>query len=232
MLADNLFHTIEWSVVDGIGNLVMAQPPSNGMTLEFFGEMTKLKNILIRKSDLKALIISGKGRHFSSGSNLDELLFEISGNADAEGFLKSNYLTLNFFETLPYPVISTIRGVCLGSALELALFSHFRFCAEEAVLGLPETTFNLIPGIGGIHRFAHLSGKVNALDYILSGRTFDAQTALDLGVVDLVVPRQELKQRATDFAQWLPEKYIPGMRKVYLERYGIRDMRCERKYEI
>jgi len=222
-VADNIFHTIEWSVVDGIGHLVMAQPPSNRMTLDFFVEMARLRNLLIRTSGLKALIISGKGRHFSSGANLDELLSEISGNPDAERFLKSNYLTLNYFETLPYPVISTIRGVCLGSAVELALFCHYRFCAQDAVLGLPETTFNLIPGIGGIRRFSLLAGEANALDYILSGRTFDAQTALHLGVVDLIVPRQDLKQMAMDFAQWLPEKYNPAMRRVYLERYGKRD---------
>jgi len=132
-------------------------------------------------------------------------------------------MKINYFEILSLPVISAIRGICLGSALELALFSHFRFCGEEAIFGLPESTFNLIPGIGGIQRFVSLAGKAQALDYILTGRTFDAPTALNLGVVDMILPRKELLTRAEEFAQWLPENYIPGMRKVYLQRYAMRE---------
>jgi len=210
--------------MDRIGHLIMNQPPSNKMTVEFFSDMTALKEVILGSSDLKAIIISGQGRHFSSGADLDELLLEISRNRDAETFLRSNYTTLSYFETLPLPVISAIRGVCLGSALELALFSHYRLCSEEAVFGLPETTFNLIPGIGGIQRFANLAGKAKALDYILTGRTFDARIALDLEIVDMLLPKRELVERAVDFAKWLPENYLPGMRRVYLQRYAMREM--------
>ncbi|MFH1296145.1 MAG: enoyl-CoA hydratase/isomerase family protein [Bacteroidota bacterium] len=220
------FHTIEWKVLGRVGHLTMNQPPSNKMTVEFFNEMTSLKKVIVGSTNLKAIIISGKGRHFSSGADLDELLREISRHKNAESFLKSNYSALHYFETLPLPVISAIRGVCLGSALELALFTHFRFCGDEAVFGLPETTFNLIPGIGGIQRFANLAGRAQALDYILTGRTFDAKTALNLGIVDAVWPKKELVERAVAFATQLPERYEKGMRKVYVSRYRIRD--CKR----
>ena len=209
--------------MDQIGHLVMNQPPSNNMTIEFFSEMVVLREVIARSPNLKAIIISGKGRHFSSGADLDELLNEISRHREAETFLKSNYISLSYFETLPLPVISAIKGVCLGSALELALFSHFRFCSEEAVFGLPETTFNLIPGIGGIQRFVNLAGQAKALDYIMTGRTFDAQTAVNLGIVDMILPKLELVERAFEFATWLPENYMPGMREVYVSRYAMRD---------
>jgi len=207
-----------------IGHLLITQPPSNNMTLKFFSEMKSLKEIILRIPDLKAIIISGKGRHFSSGVDLDELLMKISHDEESESLLEINYWSLNYFETLPVPVISAIRGVCLGSAMELALFCNYRFCGEDAVFGLPETTFNLIPGIGGIHRFAALSGKARALNYIMTGGTFSSETALDLGIVDFVCPKRELLDQAFDFAAWLPENYIPGMRKVYLERYALRDV--------
>jgi len=213
------FDTIDWCVNDQIGHLVLNQPPSNKMTVAFFSEMTDLKGEITGLTSLKALIISGKGRHFSSGADLDELLPEIDRNAGAESFLQSNYTALSYLETLPFPVISVIRGACLGSALELALFSHFRFCGEEAVFGLPETTFNLIPGIGGIQRFAALSRKARALDYILTGRMFDAQRALELGIVDAIWPKIKLVDEAIVFAKQFPGRYEKGMREVYVSRY-------------
>ncbi len=226
------FHTIKWSVVDRIGRLVLNQPPSNTMIVEFFREMTELMEVIVHLQELKAIVIYGNGRHFSSGADLDELLQEIAGedphletgcDEKAVNFLRTNYRALSDFEELPVPVISAIRGVCLGSALELAFFSHFRFCGEEAIFALPETTFNLIPGIGGIHRFAMLAGNAGALDYILTGRTFNAQTALKLGIVDTIWPKKEVVDRAVEFAKKLPERYNKAMRKVYLKRYALRD---------
>ncbi|MBN1200082.1 MAG: enoyl-CoA hydratase/isomerase family protein [Bacteroidales bacterium] len=218
-MSNPLVNTIKWNVIDRIGHLVLTNSPSNKMSVEFFREMGLVKELILQLPDLKAIIISSEGRHFSSGVDLDELLHEISGHQDATIFLQSNYNTLSFLETLPFPVISVITGVCLGSALEMALFCHYRFCSEEAVLGLPETTFNLIPGIGGIPRFAALSGKARALEYILTGRTFDASKALELGIIDAIWPKKEMMERTTEFAGKLPEIYKKEMRKVYIDRY-------------
>jgi len=213
-------NTIEWKVDGRIGHLIMVNEPSNTMSMEFFREMGVVKDMILKNPRLKAILIYPRGRHFSSGVDLDELLREISRHPEAEKYLQSNYASLSFLETLPIPVISVITGVCLGSALEMALFSHFRFCGETAVMGLPETTFNLIPGIGGIRRFANLAGRVNALDFVLTGRTFDARTALDLGLVDLLIPRKKLIEKALEFALWLPGNYVQEMKQVYLKRYG------------
>ena len=217
------FHTIKWNIVDRIGHLVLNQPPSNTMTLLFFREMAELMDVIIHLQELKGIVIYGNGRHYSSGADLDELLREIAGERKAEQFLRTNYRALSYFEELPVPVISAIRGVCLGSAFELALFSHFRFCGEDAVFALPETTFNLIPGVGGIQRFARHAGNARALDYILTGRTFDATAALELGLTDQIWPKKEVIERAIEFAQNLPEKYSCSMRKVYLRRFVNRE---------
>ncbi len=222
------FHTIKWSVVDQIGHLVLDQPPSNTMTVQFFQEMTALRDVVVHLQELKGLVIYGSGRHYSSGADLDELLREIAGKStqvdtdyDNQGelFLRNNYKALSYFEELRFPVISAIRGVCLGSALELALFSHFRFCGEDAIFALPETTFNLIPGIGGIQRFAKHAGNARTLDYILTGRTFDAAEALDLGLVDHVFPKKEIIESSVEFIRQLPENYTQSMREVYLKRF-------------
>ena len=85
---------------------------------------------------------------------------------------------MSFFEDAEIPVVAAIRGVCIGSAFEFALLCHFRICSEDAVFGLPESTFNLLPGLGGIRRITRLAGKATALELALRGRTFGAAEAL------------------------------------------------------
>jgi len=222
------YTTISFELIDGIGHLQLNQPPSNEMTLDFFSELAQITDEMHSVSEMKALVISGKGRHFSSGARLTELIpttwdgktgTAVLSGSEIEKFLERNNRSFLFLENLEIPVISAIRGVCLGSALEIALFTHFRFCGEDAVFGLPETTFHLIPGIGGISRIAALSGIANALEIVLRGNTFPAEDALKMNIVDLILPRREVVQRAIEFVKSLPADYRKEKSRLYLRRY-------------
>jgi len=125
------FHTIRFSNLDGILHLELNQPPSNTMTLPFFIEFARAVDQVSIMKGIRGLIITGRGRHFSSGADLSSLLNHISDHAilnpdsslkKIPDFLLDNYQTLMQLEQFPFPVIAMIRGVCLGSALELALF--------------------------------------------------------------------------------------------------------------
>jgi len=203
--------TIQWTVEEGIGRMILNQPPSNTMTMNFFDELQEVVKVITLTRNLKALIIYGNGRHYSSGADIAELLL----NVDQQVMLE-NYRTFSRIEQMDIPVISAIRGVCLGSAFELALFSHFRICAEDAVLGLPESGFNIMPGIGGIQRVAKLAGNAAALEITLRGNTFRASEALSLGLVDIVVPKKEVLPLALNFAALLPVKIDKENRNIYL----------------
>ena len=205
--------TIQWIVDEGIGRLILNQPPSNTMTMNFFDELQEVVKVITVTRNLKALIIYGNGRHYSSGADIAELLL----NVDQQVMLE-NYRTFSRIEQMDIPVISAIRGVCLGSAFELALFSHFRICAEDAVLGLPESGFNIMPGIGGIQRVAKLAGNAAALEITLRGNTFRASEALSLGLVDIVVPKKEVLPLALNFAALLPVKIDKENRNIYLHK--------------
>jgi enoyl-CoA hydratase/carnithine racemase len=206
--------TLQWTIEQGIGRLTLSQPPSNTMTMGFFHELQVLIYEIATMQGLKAVIISGNGRHYSSGADISELLCSVNNQTMLE-----NYRAFVMLEQLQIPVISAIRGVCLGSAFELALFSHFRICAEDAVLGLPESTFNLMPGIGGIQRVAALAGKARAIEIILRGNTFSAWDARDLGLVDAVVPKGEVMPLSTEFANALPANVYPADRAVLLHKF-------------
>jgi len=221
-------HTLQLKIVDEVGQLILNQPPSNKMSLDFFKELDDVVDFITRTPEIRALVINGKGRHYSSGAELSSLLNEIRIKSttdhqenlmEAPLFLATNYRTFLGLEKMEIPVVSAIRGVCLGSALELALFSHFRFCGEDAVFGLPESSFNLMPGLGGISKLASLAGKAKTIELVLKGKTFTAEDAIRLNIVDRILPRREVVQRSLVFAKTLIADYRVGKKTLYLKNY-------------
>jgi len=212
------FHTISFELSnDGIGHLLLNQPPANSMTVEFFREFDKVISSLAAEPQLRAMVISGKGRHFSSGADLEGLL-GFACDPSSEAFFLSNYRAFLALEELGIPVVAAIRGVCIGSAFELALFTHFRFCEEDSVFGLPETTFNLVPGIGGISRISRLCGQAKAIELSLKGNTFPAEEALNYHLVDRIVPKRKVVQYAFSFVRSIMNGYQKQKSRLYLQK--------------
>lgn len=216
---------ISWSVEQDIGFLVLDNPPGNSMTALFFDEL-KMLTKAIPQSNIKALIIAGRGRHFSSGTDLESLIATIrtesTGNGksikDAKELLLSNVRSFEFFSHLNIPVIAAIQGVCLGSALELAMHCHFRLCAGNALLGLPETGFALIPGVRGIQKTAELAGRAKAIELILKGSNFAATDAYKWHIVDVLFTRKELMEKARLLANIAANDYRRYKKKEYLKQ--------------
>lgn len=162
----------------------------------------------------------GRGRHFSAGADLDDLIGSIR-ERDAGTLLLDNLSSFRFFENLPVPVIAAVRGVCLGSGLELALFCHARICGAGSVLGLPETGFGLIPGCGGILNLAALAGRRRALEAVLTGASFGAEEALAWNVVDAVVPKKDVVENAVRLLENIHAHggYDRGRMRGYVSRF-------------
>lgn len=219
-----MYQTLRWEIKDNIGHLVLNQPPSNKMNLLFFEELTHWIQHFV--PSVEAIVLYGEGRHFSYGADLYELTHNIylekikNDTKQIEqwpGILLQNIKTISFFDSLPIPVIAAIRGVCLGSALELAMFCHFRLGGEGSVLGLPESTFELIPGCGGVQNLMKLAGKAKAMELLLHGNSFSAQEALDWKVVDKVLPKKTLIEQSTAFAKAIAPGYKRFRKEDYLK---------------
>jgi len=209
---------ITWEVKNHIGLVTLSDEPENSMDTQFFSELHELTSEIIPAAKIKAVIITGKGRHFSSGADLDDLRQTIHNEPENSSFLMSNYHSFKFFDEMEMPVVMAIKGVCLGAGLELALHGHFRLCAEGALLGLPESTFNLIPGAGGIEKMVELAGKAKAMEFIMRGNSFTAEEALEMGVVDAVFPKKILGQKAVELVEIAAEDYRKYNKKEYLQR--------------
>jgi enoyl-CoA hydratase/carnithine racemase len=142
-------------------------------------------------------------------------------NENRNTITERNSRSFLFFEETEIPVIAAIRGVCIGSAFELALFSHFRFCGEDAVLGLPETTFNLMPGLGGIRKMAALCGQAKAIELVLKGNTFGAEQAQQYHLVDRIIPRRKVVEFSVAFARKVMKNYKKQKAPLYLQQIPL-----------
>jgi enoyl-CoA hydratase/carnithine racemase len=185
-----------------IAELLLNAPPRNEMNRQFFDAWAELVRELPRLA-VAGLIVRGRGRHFSSGADVEELRQRLgpAGSsaetcATAPGFLRDATAGFQALAQLPFPVVAAISGACLGSGLELALACHYRVATPTAVLGLPETSFQLMPGCGGTVRLPAVVGVGRAIELVLTGRRLLAPEAREMGLIDGVVERDELRSAA------------------------------------
>jgi enoyl-CoA hydratase len=199
--------TIIWKIEEEIGHLVLNQPPANAMTQNFFKEFVYLSNDIISRENVKAIIVYGNGRHFSVGANREELMLSIKENlpsdypADIPEFLKETARSFQLFNELSIPTFAAIRGICFGSAMELALICKYRICAEGTVLGFPETSFGIMPGCGGTVMLPEIIGIPKAIELIISGKNFSATEAYNWGIVHKIVERKTLLDETLKMAK-------------------------------
>jgi 3-hydroxyacyl-CoA dehydrogenase len=151
-------------------------PPGNVLDVEVRVQLRDA--VLAAREQSEAIVISGRGRAFSTGADLKEL-------ASAEKLPGFREL-LDTIESCPRPVVAAANGLALGAGLETMLACHYRCAAPGAAFGLPEIALEVIPGAGGTQRLPRLIGARQALGLILSGRPITAKRALELGLVDRV----------------------------------------------
>lgn len=216
-----MFSTLNWYIDNQTGFLELNNPPSNIMSSIFFDEFYQWRTNVVEHSEINALIIYGKGRHFSSGADVDDLVNIIqkskqqSGNLDrvSKSLNKNSSIFLSL-KDLDIPVISAIRGVCLGSAFELALCADYILCSEKAVLGLPESTFGLIPGCTGTYILPKITSKALAMELILTGKTFSPAEALEWNLIHKIVPAKQLMENAIQIANQLKNRFVHDLKKI------------------
>ena len=164
-----------------------------------FDELDAVVEALTDDDDVRAIVVTGDGpKAFVAGADIAELA-ELSP-LQAQAVSAKGQRVMGALERCGKPVVAAVNGFALGGGLELALACHLRIASETARLGLPEVTLALIPGYGGTQRLARTVGVGRALEMIQTGDMIDAQTALSWGLVNRVVPADDLLATATKLA--------------------------------
>ncbi len=155
-----------------------------------------------RSDDVRVVVLTGAGpKAFVAGADISQM----SGltPVQARDFSLRGQRMMRAVERCPKPVIAMINGFALGGGLELAMCCHLRIAADTAKLGQPEINLGLIPGFGGTQRLLRLAGRAAALELCLTGTPIGAERALQLGIVNRVVPPAALETETMKLAEQL-----------------------------
>ena len=170
----------------------------NALNAQTLCELDDCFTALDKDREVRVVIITGSGeKAFAAGADIKEFL----GVEDGAALSRTGQAVFAKIENLSKPVIAAINGFALGGGLELALASHIRIASENAKLGAPEISLGLIPGYGGTQRLPKLAGKGWANQIILTGEMISAQKALEINLVNEVVPQEKLWERAEEIAR-------------------------------
>jgi enoyl-CoA hydratase len=159
---------------------------------------------------VRVVVITGAGeKAFVAGADIGE--FEGRTAVTQRDVMLGRSL-FTAVDTFPKPVIAMINGFCLGGGCELALSCDLRVASEAARFGQPEINLGIIPGGGGTQRLTRLVGEGKAMELILTGDMIDAQTAYNLGLVNMVVPAADLEAKTLELANRIADKSPVALR--------------------
>ncbi len=200
------FENILCDLSDGIAVVTVNRPDKlNALNQITISELDACFMALAKDSACQVVVMRGAGeKAFVAGADIGEMA---TMKADeAETLARRGQALMNRIENLGKPVIAAVGGFALGGGCELAMACSFRYAAENAKLGLPETGLGLIPGFGGTQRLARLVGKGRALELVLMGGMISADEAAAMGLVNKVLPQEDLMPAVMKVASILAAK--------------------------
>ena len=189
---------VRLEVSDGVGVLRLDRPPVNAMNVELQDQLGARAIEAAERGDVRAVVVYGGPRAFAAGADIKEMA--AMSHADMLARAQPLQDALNAVAAIPKPVVAAIAGPALGGGCELALAADVRMCADDAKFGQPEILLGIIPGAGGTQRLARLIGPARAKELIFTGQIIGAAQALAIGLVDRVVPPDQLLATARDWA--------------------------------
>lgn len=191
--------------IDGIGRVKMNRPDAlNALNTQIIGALADVLESWDMDPDVRCIIIAGHTKAFAAGADIKEMM----------DLTPSEWIQTQYFKDwkrirqIQKPLIAEVSGFALGGGCELAMSCDCIVASETAVFGQPEIQLGVIPGAGGTQRLTRALGKAKAMEMILTGSTIKAQEAYRLGLINRVVPVNELElstmQLATSIASQSP----------------------------
>ncbi len=170
--------------------------------------LDELANVLARVAadpELRVLLITGAGeKAFIAGADITAM--QGMSALEAQAFSEKGQRVMQAIEALPIPVIALVNGYALGGGCELAMSCDWIIAAERAVFGQPEVNLGIPPGFGGTQRLSRLVGRSLALELVITGRQIKADEALRIGLVNEVVPPEQLTEKGLAMARLIAAK--------------------------
>jgi len=180
---------------EGVAILRLSRPQFlNALRREVLEELRQIMCHLKKEDGVRGVVITGSGESFASGADIRELreLDQLGGRE----YLLSIQQTWLSVEGLTKPVVAAVNGLAIGGGMELALVCSLRLASEKAIFAIPAVKLGLIPSFIGVQRLCQLIGRGRGVELILTSKTIDAWEALRIGLVNRVLPQEELLSSA------------------------------------
>ena len=192
-----MYKTLLTEIENGTFIVTINRPDKlNALNKDVFSDLDEVIDNIYQNREIKSAIVTGAGnKAFVAGADISEFL-ELDAS-EATELSGRGHKVFDKIENSPKPIVAAVNGFALGGGCELALACHFIYASENAKFGQPEVNLGLIPGYGGTQRLTQLIGKGRALELLMTGNMIDASIALEYGLVNHVVPQDDLLPKAT-----------------------------------
>lgn len=191
---------IRLEVDAAIGTIRLDRPPMNALNRQIEQELHAAALEAGERSDIRAVIVYGGEKVFAAGADIKEMA-DRSYTEISEKEQRGLTVALSAVAAIPKPTVAALTGYALGGGFELALTCDRRIAGENVKVGQPEMLLGVIPGGGGTQRLARLIGPSKAKDIVYTGRFVASEEALSLGMIDEVVPAEDVYATALRWAQ-------------------------------
>ncbi len=199
---------VKVAIEDQIAVVTIDHRPVNALNQQTLEELGGAVEALRAEPSVKAVVVTGAGSlAFVAGADL-KAIAQIGSPEAARELSALGQAVFLKLQRLPKPVLAAINGVCLGGGLELAMACHVRISGDRARFGQPEVNLGIIPGWGGTQRLPRLIGRGRAIEWVLTGDMYSAQEALRVGLVNQVVPQDQVMKVAKGLAKKLCGKSV------------------------
>jgi enoyl-CoA hydratase/carnithine racemase len=222
------------ATIDGnVGIIELSRPEKlNCLSLEVHECIAAARAEFEANRDVRAILIRAQGKHFCTGADLTEVKEKLNDPIGLDQFIGFGMDSLRKLEQSPLPVIVAVQGLCLAGGIELMLAADVCFAAATAQFGDQHAQFGLIPGWGGSQRLTRLMGQRRALDLMFSARWLKADEAKEAGLVNYIVPDDDLHTAAQEYCQTMATRSRPGIAEMKrLAREGA-DMSIDQQMRL
>lgn len=189
---------------DGIALVTLNRPHKlNALNYELIDRLMTLLDAMEIDDSVHAIILTGAGeRAFSAGADIHEFSVSVRHGTHAaiRDFVRRGQAMTARMEAFKKPIIAAVNGIAFGGGCEITEAVHLAIASEKASFAKPEIRLGMPPTFGGTQRLPRLAGRKRALELLLTGDPFTPARALEIGLVNMVVPRDELLQAARDLA--------------------------------
>ena len=189
------YQYIETQFKEGLGTITLNRPPVNILNIATMEEINDQLNAWQGKKDLKVVLFNAKGKCFSAGVDVGEHMGDL-----APKMIGAFHRMFRLMDTLGIPTVASVYGSCLGGGCELAVFCDLVVSSEGAKYGQPEIQVGVFPPIAA-QIMPRIMGRKAAMELILSGKIISAEEARTMGLVNQVVPEEELEEATVKFVK-------------------------------